>query len=156
MKALCLLVASLLFLLPSRAADKKDIYDTKANGAQQIKAALEQAKKENKAVILKFGANWCGWCHKLSDTFKHDAEIAKVLNENFLVILIDVDHGNNADVVKQYGEPTKHGLPVLVVLDKSGKPLHTQDTAKLEEGDHHDPAKVLAFLNAWKPTRSKL
>ncbi len=23
--------------------------------------------------------------------------------------------------------------------------------AKKEDGDHHDPAKVLAFLNQWKP-----
>jgi hypothetical protein len=27
--------------------------------------------------------------------------------------------------------------------------LTTQDTGKLEEGDHHDPKKVLAFLNEW-------
>ncbi len=41
------------------------------------------------------------------------------------------------------------GLPVIVTLDAEGTPLTTQDTDKLEEGDHHDPAKVLAFLNQW-------
>lgn len=46
---------------------------------------------------------------------------------------------------------TRFGLPVIVVLDKDGKQLTTQDTAKLEEGDHPDPKKVLAFLNQWKP-----
>jgi hypothetical protein len=90
----------------------------------------------------------------MSDTFKSNPEVAKVIGENYIVVLIDVDKGNNADVVKKYGEPTKHGLPVLVVLDKTGKQLHTQDTGKLEEGDHHDPAKVLAFLNQWKPAKS--
>jgi hypothetical protein len=47
----------------------------------------------------------------------------------------------------------RFGLPVLVVLDAAGKALTTQDTGKLEEGDHHDPAKVLAFLNQWAPSR---
>ena len=51
------------------------------------------------------------------------------------------------------GKPTQHGLPVIVVLDADGKTLVTQDTGKLEEGDHHDPAKVLAFLNQWAPPK---
>ena len=76
------------------------LYDTKADGTEQIKAALEQAAKENKNVILKFGANWCGWCHRLSDTFKTNPEIAKTLKENYLLVLIDVDKGHNAEVVK--------------------------------------------------------
>jgi thioredoxin-related protein len=154
MKALSAVITSLFFVLAIHAADsKKNLYDPKANAADQIKSALEQAQKENKNVILKFGANWCGWCHKLSDTFKTNPEVAKVLTDNYIVVLIDVDKGNNADTVKKYGQPTKHGLPVLVVLDKTGKQLHTQDTGKLEEGDHHDPAKVLAFLNEWKPAK---
>jgi hypothetical protein len=53
-------------------------------------------------------------------------------------------------VVQKYGNPTKHGLPVLVVLDSDGKQLTTQDTGQLEQGDHHDPAKVIAFLSKWK------
>lgn len=65
-------------------------------------------------------------------------------------MLIDVDKGHNADVVKKYGNPTQHGLPVLVVLDSEGKQLTTQDTGQLEQGNHHDPAKVIAFLNKWK------
>lgn len=155
MRTLCAIIASLFFTVALHAADaKKILYDTKAKGDEQIKAALEQAQKENKNVILKFGANWCGWCHKLSDMFKSNADVAKVLGENYIVVLIDVDKGNNADIVKKYGEPTRHGLPVLVVLDKAGKQLHTQDTGKLEEGNHHDPAKVLAFLNEWKPSKS--
>lgn len=42
--------------------------------------------------------------------------------------------------------PTKHGLPVIAVLDANGKQLTTKNTEELEEGDHHDPEKVKAFL----------
>ena len=137
------------------AQGKKILYDVNADGNEQIKTALEKAQKENKNVILKFGANWCGWCHLLSDTFKSHEEIAKVLNQNYILVLIDVDKGHNRDVVGKYGNPTKHGLPVLVVLDKSGKQLHTQDTALLEKGKRHDPEKVMAFLTKWKPAHEK-
>jgi hypothetical protein len=90
----------------------------------------------------------------LSSLLNTDAAIAKIIKENYLVVLIDVDKGHNADVDARYGHPTRFGLPVLVVLDSDGKQLTTQDTGKLELGDHHDPAKVAAFLEKWKKQRT--
>ena len=91
----------------------------------------------------------------MSGLLKTNAEIASIIKESYVVVLIDVDKGHNADVVKRYGDPTRFGLPVLVVLDTDGKPLSTQDTGQLEQGDHHDPAKVMAFLQKWKKPRSQ-
>jgi thiol:disulfide interchange protein len=135
------------------------LYDTQADGKEQIAAALNKARAEQKRVLLKFGANWCRWCHKLSRCFKENDEIARVMHENFVLVLIDVDlvddQKHNADVLERYGNPTRLGLPALVVLDADGNPLTTKDTAELEEGDQHDPAKVLAFLNEWKPAKKR-
>ena len=64
----------------------------------------------------------------MSGLLNTNAEISKIVKENYLVVLIDVDKGHNADVVKQYGNPVRFGLPVLVVLDSDGKKLATQDT----------------------------
>jgi thiol:disulfide interchange protein len=137
---------------------RPEIYDKKADGKKQIEAALTTAQAENKHVLLKFGANWCGWCHLLSRLFKENPEIAKTLKDHYVLVLIDVDQvegkPHNSDVVARYGDPTRFGLPVLVVLDTQGKQLTTQDTGKLEEGDHHDPAKVIAFLDKWKPKKT--
>ena len=142
----------------SRAADgppaaRPALYDTAADGKEQIAAALKTAQAENKRVILKFGANWCGWCHKLSGVLKTNAELAQLVKDNYVLVLIDVDKQHNADTVKKYDSPTKHGLPVLVVLDTDGTPLHTQDTGKLEDGNHHDPAKVKTFLEKWRKAK---
>jgi len=133
---------------PSKSS-RPTLYDEKADGGEQIAAALVLAKKEDKRVLLQFGANWCGWCHKLHKLFGNDERIAAKVKEAYVVVLIDVNKSHNADIDQKYGKPTQHGLPVIVVLDADGKPLVTQDTGKLEEGDHHDPAKVLAFLNRW-------
>jgi len=90
----------------------------------------------------------------LSGLLNTNAEIARIIKEHYVVVLIDVDKGHNADVVKRYGDPTRFGLPVLVMLDSDGKQLTTQDTGQLEQGDHHDPAKVIAFLEKWKTPKT--
>jgi thioredoxin-related protein len=132
-----------------------DIYDTKADGSQQIAAALQRAEAGHKHVLLMFGANWCIWCHRLHTTFERDATVAAALAKNFEVVLVDVNTRNgtkrNADVNERYGNPIKLGLPVLVVLDAGGKLLTTQETGALESGNGHDPKKVLAFLEQWRP-----
>lgn len=134
---------------------KADLYDKTADGAKQIAEALKVAKRENRRVLLQFGANWCGWCHKLHDLFKKDRGISRKLMYEYVVVLIDVDSvdgkKHNEATNEKYGSPTKHGLPVLVVLDADGKQLTTQDTGALEKGKEHDPAKVLAFLEKWQP-----
>ena len=137
--------------------DRLAIYDTKADGEMQIADALKIAARDNKRVLLKFGANWCSWCHLLHKLFKEDARVAAKLKESFELVLIDVDtvdgKKHNETVDAKYGNPMKLGLPVLVVLDANGKQLTTQSTEVFEVDDHHDPEKVLAFLNKWAPPR---
>ena len=134
----------------AKATKPKDIYDA-AIGAKQVDEAVAKANKEGKRVLLQFGANWCPWCHRLHDLFKSDEGIAAALKRDYVVLLIDVDKDRNADLVARYHQPTKLGLPVIVILDGDGKQLTTQDTGKLEEGDHHSPVKVMDFLKRWAP-----
>jgi thiol:disulfide interchange protein len=142
-----------IFSADASKTTRPKIYDESADGSKQVAQALATAKKENKNVLLQFGANWCGWCHRLHQLFETDKAIAQKLKSDYVVVMIDVNEEHNEVVNKQYGSPTTNGLPVLVVLDSTGKQLTTQDTGKLEEGDHHDPAKVMAFLKQWSPKR---
>lgn len=149
-------MAAGLALHQAEAADapadsRPAIYDESADGSEQIAAALAVAKSENKRVLLQFGANWCVWCHLLHDLFQDDPGIQEALAAHYVVVLIDVNQGHNSVVDEVYGNPTRLGLPVLVVLDAEGRLLTTQNTADLEEGRGHDPEKVLAFLEDWTP-----
>jgi thiol:disulfide interchange protein len=130
-----------------------DIYNESADANKQIADAVAQAGKEGKRVLLQFGANWCPWCHKLHHLFATDQTVAAELANDYVVVLVDVNKGHNGDIDRRYHHPTQHGLPVLVVLDSDGKQLATKDTGELEEGDHHSPAKVLAFLKEWAPKK---
>lgn len=134
-------------------AKSPPLYDETADGSKQVAEALGTAKKEGKHVLLQFGANWCGWCHKLHGLFETDKGIAEELKKNYVVVLIDVNNGHNSETDSEYGHPTRFGLPAIAVLDANGKQLTTKNTGELEEGDHHSPEKVLAFLKEWAPKK---
>ena len=99
-----------------------------------------------------------GWCHRLSATLHENKPVAQELADNFILVLVDVNHRNgksrNDAVNETYGNPVQFGLPVLLVLDENGRLLTTQETGALEDGDKaHDPGKVLAFLRTWAPKK---
>ncbi len=128
------------------------IYDEAADAHEQIESALARAKKDNQRVLIQWGANWCGWCHLLHDTFRNDEGVKKELLYEYRVVLVDVGQFNkHTAIAEKYGAEIKSGIPYLTVLDADGKVLANQETGSLEaktpEGKNgHDAAKVLAFL----------
>lgn len=128
-------------------------YDESADAQAQIDAAVAASRGDGKRVLLMFGANWCIWCRRLAWTMENDASVSTALGEGWRVVHVDVGpHGSstNRDVARRYGDPLGNGLPCLVVLDDEGHVAHVQETGALEDGDHHDPARVLAFLREWR------
>lgn len=120
------------------------IFDPTRDTAKDIAAAIKLAGKQNKHILLDVGGNWCPWCHKLDHLFKTDKEVATLLKQ-YIVVQVDFSKGHeNKEVLANY--PKVAGYPHLFVLDKAGKLIQSQDTGKLESGDHHDPAKVIEFL----------
>jgi len=94
------------------------------------KAALEQAAKDGKMVLLDFtGSDWCGWCIKLDkETFSKPAFkefAAKIL------VLVELDFPNNkpqSAAVKKQNEALQaqynvEGFPTLVLLNSKGKEI---------------------------------
>jgi thiol:disulfide interchange protein len=145
-----MLAATGLTAAPQYARMGADIYDIRADGSRQIDDALAKARASHRKVLLDFGANWCIWCRRLHHTFQTDAAVRAKLADSYLIVMIDVNTRDgawrNTEVDRRYGNPTRLGIPVLVVLDENGRILATKDTGELEEGNHHSPAKILAFL----------
>jgi thiol:disulfide interchange protein len=140
---------------PKPKAEKAPVYDEKADAPEQIAAALAKAKKNNRRVLIQWGANWCHWCIKLHDVFKSDKDIAKELQYEYDVVFVDIGKTDkNLELVSKYGATLKEGVPYLTVLDADGKPVANQETGSLEKGDVHDPEKVLAFLKKYEATKT--
>lgn len=153
-----LLVVFFLFAAALRAAPEypkmgPDIYDTKADGSALVAEAIVAATASHKRIILDLGANWCHFCRQLKAEFEGNPEIKKALEANFIVVYVDVNQrdgkNRNETLNRYYEDPVKEGLPVLVLLEKDGRQLGTQETGSLEDlkGENgYDPKKILAFL----------
>ncbi|HEY4300233.1 MAG TPA: thioredoxin family protein [Candidatus Didemnitutus sp.] len=135
-----------------------DIYDTKVDGSTLVENAIVTANATHRRILLDLGANWCIWCRHLHHTFETDPEVRKALDDNFVLVMVDMNthdgKNRNVSLNRYYEDPLKNGLPVLIVLEKDGRPLITEDTSKLENGkDGHDPKKILAFFATWAPRK---
>lgn len=143
----CLLVASCV------QATSESVYDEKADAGKAISAAIAEASRAGKRVILVFGANWCFDCRTL-DAQMHKGELASVIESNFVVVKVDVGRmDKNLEVSTKYGVPVKNGIPALAVLDGKGKLLYAQDQGQFASARRMSHESIKAFFDRWKPER---
>lgn len=143
-------IITIVILLQSAKA--AETYDPTADALADIKSAIASAKETNKHVFVKVGGDWCGWCKLYAKFTEADAEIMQVMEENYVVVLVNYSQENkNPAAMVTLGYPQRFGFPVFVIIDGNGTILHTQDTALLEEGKGYNKQYVLRFLNVWTP-----
>ncbi|MGP0067972.1 MAG: thioredoxin family protein [Isosphaeraceae bacterium] len=150
---------------PASPAKRASIYDKTADARTQIAKATARAKEDNQRVLLMFGGDWCGWCHKLHGLFTSNRQIAQTLFNEYVFVTVDTEAPNAKELLERCKAALSEdeskrpfGYPFLAVLDAEGKVVKAQQTDVLEEGDHHNPARVQEFLDGWKvpPKDAKL
>ncbi len=130
------------------AAEEVPVYDESADAAADIQVALAVAAKENKRVLIQWGANWCGWCILLHGTYQDDRTVARTLLYEYEVVYVDIGRWDkNLELAEKYGADFKsNGVPYLTVLDGEGNVVTHQETGSLEKDNAHDPELVNSFL----------
>lgn len=141
---------------PSAKKDRPKIYDPKADADLQLAAAAAKARRDGTRILLMFGGDWCGWCHRLHALFDTNAEIRKLVREEYVLVPVDLESPHADRLLRrckaglvERGDTNSVGYPFLAVLDADGQVVTQQRTGPLEEGDHHDPKKVRDFLARW-------
>ncbi|MCR5114555.1 MAG: thioredoxin family protein [Bacteroidales bacterium] len=152
MKRIVLYVICMILSVSAIAQEAPKLYDESLDGVQQIKAATEQAAKENKYVVCQVGGNWCPWCIRFAKFITDDAVIHELIDANFVYIHVNYSKANkNLQAMAMLGNPGRFGFPVLVILNGNGQVIHIQNSAYLEEGQGYSRAKVLEFFQQWTP-----
>jgi len=59
--------------------------------------ALNQAKTENKLLLISIGYSACHWCHVMEHESFEDLEVARIMNEHFVCIKIDREERPDID-----------------------------------------------------------
>ncbi|MGM9482977.1 thioredoxin family protein [Roseateles sp. NT4] len=129
------LTASLLLAtsVAASAGGPPPIYDEGVGAKAAIKATLAEAEKAKVPVLVVFGANWCGDCRMLDNSFKHGAS-APLIAKSFKVVKVDVGRfERNVDIAEAYRVPLKKGIPAVAVLSPQGKLLYATEGGELAD-----------------------
>ncbi len=138
----------------------KKVYDENVNPMEQIDKAVGKASGEGKFVICQVGGNWCPRCLRFADFMGKDADISKLVKENYEYIHVNYNPRKSEGeekprlakaMLQRLSNPERFGFPVFVVLDDTGTVIHIQDSSFLEEGEGDDKEKVLRFFKNWTP-----
>ena len=88
---------------------------------------FDQARREDKLILLDSGATWCHWCHVMDRVTYEDAEVIALLNRNFIPVRIDRDRMPDVDAHYQRAVPIirsgGNGWPLTVVITPDGHML---------------------------------
>src|SRR5262245_66010595 len=57
------------------AKPKTTVYDEAADAHAEVQKAVRAAKRENRRVLIQWGANWCNWCVLLANKMRTDEEL---------------------------------------------------------------------------------
>jgi len=127
-----------------------DAFDEQTDGKVLVEVALDQARAENKKVILLFGANWCPYCRQLHALLENDPEVSALVRASFLVVPLDVGtsaHNRNTALIDRYGATVfSDGVPSVVVLDAGGKKLGPSKGNPWSAKNRIEAARVIQFL----------
>jgi len=131
---------------PSAAGAER--FDPARDADADIRAAVAEASKTGKRVLLDVGGEWCIWCRRLDTLFTTHDDLRSFRDAHYVVVKVNWSPENkNELVLARY--PKVAGYPHLFVLDAEGKLVHSQNTGDLEKGKGHDPVKVMEFLKQW-------
>ncbi len=97
---------------------------------------FEDAKKNNKLIILNLEAIWCHWCHVMqAETYAND-DVAKLLNDNFIALKIDQD--SNSYLSNRYKD---YGWPATIMFNAQGQEI-------VKRAGYIDPESMKKLLAA--------
>jgi len=156
MKKLKITILFLFFTGTMIAQNQAQPYNPNQNARAELRKAIEQAKKENKHILIQFGGNWCSWCMRFHALVKGVPKVDSLMKENYIYFLLNVpreQEKRDFTLFQDFEFPNRFGYPVFVILDKYGKQIHTQDSDAFEYPSKdikgYDTTKVIRFLSMW-------
>jgi hypothetical protein len=123
-------------------------------------AAFARAQAEDKPILLDIGAVWCHWCHVMDRESYEDAEVAKVINENFVAVKVDRDERPDVDARYQAAVSAitgQGGWPLTAFLTPDGRPYFGGTYIPREDryGRPGIGRVLLAMSQVWRERRDE-
>jgi len=65
--------------------------ETKVEWREWGEAAFEEARDDDKPVLLSLSATWCAWCHEMDREAYSNPMVAANVNDSFVPVRVDID-----------------------------------------------------------------
>jgi thioredoxin-related protein len=98
------------------------------NWENNLEQAIDQAKKENKAVLVNFtGSDWCIWCKRLSSEVFQQEAFKDYADKSLVLVMLDFPRDKqqtpetqnyNRNLAQKYGI---QGFPTILIFNNQGK-----------------------------------
>lgn len=123
-------------------------FDETRDAAADIQAAIAEARRTQKRILLYIGGDWCSYCGQLHLLFERNPDLQRLRESRFVVVPIAYGYGKSGDrALAAYSKVL--GVPHFFVLDSDGIELQSQHLIDLRTDGAYDPAKMKDFLNRW-------
>jgi len=121
--------------------------------------AFAKAESQDKPVFLSVGYSSCHWCHVMEHESFEDAEIAKLLNENFISVKVDREERPDVDEAYMLAvqlSAGRGGWPMSIFLTPQKKPFFAGTYfPKDDRGQFTGFRTILRQIaNGWKSKKS--
>ena len=117
-----ILAITLLFGVTILHAQQSKPYKDNQDARADLKAAIAQAQKENKNILIQFGGNWCPWCRSFHALVTRVPRLDSLMKANYVYLLISVPierEKRDYSLFQEFGYPNRFGYPVFVILEPS-------------------------------------
>lgn len=150
-----IIIAAILFNTLVLAADLPEYsaaYDPKRNPFVDFKMAMNEAKADQKLILMELGGDWCSWCHVLDNFLHRNRKIKQDLLDVFVVMKVNVSEENWNEEFRSH-LPDTIAYPHFFIADSEGHVIASQDVADLVDGivDENTYSRRLfkKFIEVW-------
>ncbi len=122
-------------------------YAPRPSLAEKIRAAaLVQAKKEGKLVLLVFGIHGTSWSDRL-DAYHDDPKVRSVLEKHFVLARVDIQEPGGMEMYMELGS---RGSPAFSILNSAGDLVADSGQNDQNVGFPNKPEEVDRYIAALK------
>ncbi|MGI9321402.1 MAG: thioredoxin family protein [Thiogranum sp.] len=134
-------------VLPEMEADGEPApYDANLDARVAVATTRDAAVKEQKFLMITFGANWCMDCRNLHRRLKSE-DVRQFTEDRFLFVNVDVGKFNqNADLAQELGVTLSRGIPVAIFFNPEGGVIGTTNEGQLEPARRYTSKQILRFI----------
>ncbi|MGC8562138.1 MAG: thioredoxin domain-containing protein [Thermoplasmata archaeon] len=122
---------------------------------------FDMAKKVDKPLFITIGYSTCHWCHVIQKESFRDEEISRIINENYIPVVIDREERPDIDSFYMHVSQIMNGnggWPLNVIAMPDGRPFQvfTYLPARGTDGNGGMEGILKAISEIWKSERGRI